>query len=166
MLPPSVRATGILGAAGSRVARKRHLVVTHLLDLVDERLHVLEEPLELGALAEPGEMALFRVPLNPDHVLSRILVATRDLVPLAMLRGLERLPGAPIGLHERLRSAVVDAVANVLDDHASPSSFSLPTPMRLASTASRSLWYSSCRRIQSCQSSPSSRPFGAPSRIG
>ncbi len=37
----------------------------------------------------------------------------------------------------------------------------------LASFRTRhSLSYSSCRRIQTCQASPSSRPFGAWSRIG
>jgi len=46
------------------------LVVTHLLDVVEERLHGAEELTEVGALTEALLVALDRVPLDTDDVLS------------------------------------------------------------------------------------------------
>jgi hypothetical protein len=45
------------------------LVVAHLLDVVEERLHGAEELIEVGALAEALLVALDRVPLDTDDVL-------------------------------------------------------------------------------------------------
>ena len=66
-------------------------------------------------------MPLLGVPFDPNDMLSRILAAARDLVALAVLRGLEPLGRAPIRLLELLRASLIDAIADVLDDHLSAS---------------------------------------------
>ena len=95
--------------------------MAHLLDVVHERADRLEEATELRALAETREMSLLRIPLDANDVLSGILGAARDLVPLAVLRGFQCLRCVSIPLFERLRALVVNGVADVLDDHASAS---------------------------------------------
>src|SRR6266516_1656034 len=105
---------------GSRVACQRHLVVTHLLDVIDERPDGLEEAAELGALAEAGEMSLLGIPFDPNHVLGRVLDAVRNLVALTVFGNSKRFACTSAGLGEGLRPTLVDAVADVLDDHASP----------------------------------------------
>jgi hypothetical protein len=54
-------------------------------------------------------------------VLRRLLGAARNLVPFAVLRGVERIGGSAIGLLERFGTGVVDAVAHVLNNHRSTS---------------------------------------------
>jgi hypothetical protein len=66
-------------------------------------------------------MPLLGIPLDPDDVLGGILAAPRDFVALAVLGGRERAAGFSIGLLERLGTGIVDAVADVLDNHLSPS---------------------------------------------
>jgi hypothetical protein len=55
-------------------------------------------------------MSLFRVPLDPNHVLRWILAAARDLIALRMVGALERLGPASIAV-ERFRSALVPSVS-------------------------------------------------------
>src|SRR5262245_22462059 len=104
------------------LARERYLVVTHLLDVVHERTNCVEKAAELGALAESAEVPLFGVPLDANDLVGRILGAARDLVALAMLRGVKGSRCTPIRLVERLRAVRADRVADVLDDHALTSS--------------------------------------------
>src|SRR5262245_12313827 len=103
--------------SGRRVARERHPIVAHLLDVAHERADRLEEGPELRALAETREMPILRVPLDANDVLRQVLRAPRDLVPLAVLGGGEHVGRASVRLLERLRPGVIDRVANVLDDH-------------------------------------------------
>jgi hypothetical protein len=93
--------------------------MAHLIDVVYERADRLEEAAELGAPAKPRQVSFFRVPLDANDVLGRFVAAARNLVALAMLRGVERRGRAAIRLLERLRSLRVDALADVLDDHLS-----------------------------------------------
>ena len=87
---------------GSRVACQRHLVVTHLLDVIDERPDGLEEAAELGALAEAGEMSLLGIPFDPNHVLGRVLAAWRNLVALTVFGNSKRFACTSVGLGEGL----------------------------------------------------------------
>jgi hypothetical protein len=63
---------------------------------------------------------LFGIPLDPNNMLRRILAAARDLITLAVLGSLKCLSRAPIGVLERVCPAIVDAVADALNDHWSP----------------------------------------------
>jgi hypothetical protein len=66
-------------------------------------------------------MPLLGIPFDPNDVLGGILAAARDFVAFAVLGGRERVAGQSISLLERLRTGIVDAVADVLDNHLSPS---------------------------------------------
>src|SRR4029453_14092047 len=98
-------------------ARERHLVVTHLLDVVYERTDRLEQASELGALSETGKVSLLGIPLDPNDMLCRILAAARNFVALAVLGRFEGLGRAPVGVLECFRPCVVDVVTDVLNNH-------------------------------------------------
>jgi len=77
----------------------------------------LEEAAELGALAETRHVSLFGIPLDANDTLRRILIAARDLIPLAVLGCLKRSPRTAIRMFEFLCLALVDRAADVLNDH-------------------------------------------------
>src|SRR5262245_58885639 len=58
-----------------RCAREKYLVVAQLLDGVHERPDRLKEAAELRALAEAVHVSLFRLPLDANDLLGRILGA-------------------------------------------------------------------------------------------
>jgi hypothetical protein len=66
-------------------------------------------------------MPLLGIPLDSNDVLGGILAAARDFVALAVLGGRERAAGHSVSLLEGLRTGIVDAVADVLDNHLSTS---------------------------------------------
>src|SRR4051812_24095227 len=101
----------------SAAAGQRHLVVAHLLDVMDERSDRAQERPELGARAEAAHVPLLRIPLDPHDMLGGVFAAPRDLVAEAVLRGIERRRRLPIALLERLGASLGDRVADVLDDH-------------------------------------------------
>ena len=71
-------------------------------------------------------MSLLGIPFDPNHVLGRVLAAARNLVALTVFGSSKRFACLSVGLGEGLRAPLVDAVANVLDDHASFPSITLP----------------------------------------
>jgi hypothetical protein len=66
--------------------------MAHLRDVVHEGADRLEEAAELRTLSKAGQTPLLGVPLHPNHVLSRILGAARDLVVLAVRRRFSASP--------------------------------------------------------------------------
>ncbi len=70
--------------------------MAHLIEVVYKRADRLEEAAKLGAAAKSQQVSLFRVPLDANDVLGRVVAAARDLIALAMLRGLERRGRAAI----------------------------------------------------------------------
>ena len=77
--------------------------MTHFLDVLNERADRVEEAPKLCASSESGQVSLLGIPLDPNDTLGGILGTARDLVPLAVLRGLQCLRGVSIRLLERLR---------------------------------------------------------------
>src|SRR5262249_53655548 len=93
------------------------LVVPHLLDVADERLDGPEELPELGAAAEPLQMALRRVPFDPQHVAARLLGAAGQLERQAVRGGEERDPGQGVGPLELATARGGEPITDVFHDH-------------------------------------------------
>ena len=91
--------------------------MAHLLDVVEERAHRVEERPELGAGAEPVEVTLGGVPLDPQDVPRGVLRAAGELPAEAVRRRLQRRLGLGVPVLEGAPSILGDPLADVLDDH-------------------------------------------------
>jgi ribose transport system permease protein len=87
--------------------------MTHLPDIVNEGADRLEEAAELGTLSKPLQVPLLGVPLDTDHILSRILAAARDLLIASSVVGIIACPATMLLIAGQFDLSVGGATALV-----------------------------------------------------